>query len=252
MKRILIKNKGITLMEVILVVALVGIMVPIVTLLIKNAFSDSNTLSQRVKIQNAVIALMNKFEQTIKEADIPVANSSFQNNKMLILKPNGETLFTFVPETSTVICEEKDLEGNILATTEYEDITGIDVQLKYGGYGATIELTGGKDNNTYSVNNVYYSRNTISYNDLAEEGKYLLTTIIGSSDGVNAIVESIAKWPNEQVTLTVSTDNFNKWVVSTGNVALPNVTSPTITFTMPDEDVTIIADFEEIMQIKYD
>jgi len=237
------RNAGITLMEIIIVVALIGITVPIVTILIKNAFQNSNTMSDKVEVQTSVTALMNKFEQTIKEATIPVATNSFVNNSITIYKPKGEVIFTFIPEDNTVTCEEKDSEGSIIDKTKYANIELIDVTLKSSGYGALVEITGGENSSEYSLSNVYYSRNTISSDIVAQDGKYLLTTVISDNEQ-NVIIETMEKSKNEEVILEVANAGFKEWVVASDNVTLTNNTDSRITFNMPAQDVVIIASFE--------
>lgn len=244
---ILKKNAGLTLIEVIIVVALLAVATSGIGIMLNNSFKESNTLSGKVHVQNSVVALMNKFEQTIKEASVPIANSDFAGNQIIIFKPNSEVLFTFDSETSIVTCEEKDLEGNLLGKIEYPYIKSINVLLKSSAFGALVDLKGSDGINEYSLNNVYYSRNTISMSELREQGKYLLTTVIGSKDKGNSIIETVARVPGEEITLGISNDGFNKWIVTTGNVYILDKSATTITFTMPSEDVCIIADFDEIL-----
>jgi len=107
-----------------------------------------------------------------------------------------------------------------------------------------VELKGSDGVNEYSLSNVYYSRNTISMDDLKEEGKYLLTTVIGSKDRGNTIIETIPRTPGEHITLSIGSDHFNEWIVTTENVDLSEKDVPQIEFDMPLEDVVIIADFD--------
>ena len=76
------------------------------------------------------------------------------------------------------------------------------------------------------------------------DGKLILTAIIESADGSNPIVEMTKREPGEEVQLIVTEEGFNKWTVLTGNLVLDDETATEITFNMPNENVTIIAEFD--------
>ena len=90
MKR-LKNNAGITLMEVIIVVALMGIIVPVVTVLISNSFKESNTISNKVKIQTSVTALM-KPPKTINVISVKRDLASARMTISIIVVTNAMSL----------------------------------------------------------------------------------------------------------------------------------------------------------------
>jgi prepilin-type N-terminal cleavage/methylation domain-containing protein len=69
-------NKGITLIEVIVVLGVIGLMAPIIMNYVIEAFKNNATLTEKVRIQTTVSALMNNLERNIKEADIPITQSA--------------------------------------------------------------------------------------------------------------------------------------------------------------------------------
>ena len=171
------------MLEVILVVALLGITVPIVTIIISNSFKESESISKKIEIQTSVSALMNKFEEIIKEATVPISDNDLKNNEITIYKTDGgEVNFLFVPLETKVIYKEKDIDGNIVNTQNYNNINYINFKLKSNGFGALIEVAGGEGSSRYELSNIYYSRNTVSSTDLADNGKYVLKTVVGCLD----------------------------------------------------------------------
>lgn len=70
--KILKKSLGFTIAELVVAIALLGLIGLGTGAYISNAFRDSKTLTSKADIQNSVTALMNKMEVVIKTANIPI------------------------------------------------------------------------------------------------------------------------------------------------------------------------------------
>lgn len=242
--KLLKKNEGLTLIEILVAFGIIAILVPVLMNFIPSAFDESIRTSRKVAVQTSVTALMNKFEQTIKEADNPISDNGYVGNELIINKPSGKIIFTYDQPNQKVICNEYDAEENIIETIEYNYISNLNFIVKTGGYGAYVEVNGTNETAQYKLNNTYYSKNTLSSSTTTELGKCLLTTVIGTAGSSNAIVEEVAKDPGESVTVSVTGTGFNRWYVTTGNVTLSNPSATSVTFTMPSNNVVMIADFQ--------
>lgn len=185
-----VKNAGFTLVEVILVLALLAIVGTATGTYISDSFRDNNRLDEKVEIQNSVTALMNKIETSIKEADIPVlvGNAHTYENKFIINGMNEDKEFELINNKVEVS------DGNI-----YENIERVTVTKKTER-GAEIEVVG--LGNKYSLKATYYSQNL-------NVNKIPYTTIRVFSDGTQ-IEEQRSGMIGEEVRLNIDGNSISE------------------------------------------
>lgn len=187
-------NRGVTLVELIVVVALMFIVLPFAWNYINSSIEDSANINNKVAVQSSVNTLMNQLQKDIQEARYPINPNvedyiDVKTDGFLICKPNaydesGEiiyqnVLYKFDEENRRVeIINGVKLIPPESGETEYEiDIsdatTGIYDYIKTFNLekvnnsnnvnnGVKIEIRGEIDQKSgYSLSNVYYTRNTL-------------------------------------------------------------------------------------------
>lgn len=153
-----LKNQfGFTLLEMIIAIALLGLLSLAAGPQIVNAFRDSNKLQNKVEVQNSVTALMNKLETTIKTADVPVFEGTVNSLDFTInrIKMNGDKVpvrFEYYADTKKVNVYEN---GTLIREYMYIDEIKIESADEYG---AEITIVG--EDSQYTLNAAYYTRNT--------------------------------------------------------------------------------------------
>lgn len=179
-------NKGITMIEVIVVIALLFIILPFSWDYINSSLEDNSTLNNKMMVQNSVNSLMNQLQRDIQEARCPI-NPNVTNyidvkeDGFLICKPNGldegnhivyqNVLYKFNESENKVVAEfGLELDGYrpdygiIRAGStigEYNYIKDISLD-RVGDNGIKVYIRGEIDEKSgYTMTNTYYTRNTI-------------------------------------------------------------------------------------------
>lgn len=181
-------NKGVTLIELIVVVALILVAIPIYWYYINMSVKDNATLNDKVAVQTSVNTLMNQLQRDIQEARNPI-NPNTNNytdigdDGFLICKPEASdgkyqsVLYKFNDTTHTVtgtynlklsieVGEDIDILDNTndspdMYVSEYNYINDISLT-KDGETGIKVMIDGEiKDKSHYKLSNTYYTRNTI-------------------------------------------------------------------------------------------
>ncbi|MBP3285235.1 MAG: hypothetical protein J6M02_07040 [Clostridia bacterium] len=176
-------EKGITMVELIIVMAMFFVVLPLIWNYINGAIEDSANVSNKMVVQTTVNQLMNNMQQNVQEASMPVTYSSADlegkenesGGSIEIRKPGGITAtYTYDPDTATVKYEMEDAEDNLLDSAEYGNIAEFIVKRMSSNVdsesgedlmkvnGLKITITGRIDKKSnYSLSNEYYTRNTI-------------------------------------------------------------------------------------------
>lgn len=160
------KNRGFTLVELVVVMAYLGVVTVFFWTILSSASKDSYTLNEKMEVQTSVTALMNIIEQDIQEAKI--YNLSVTERGIIIVdNENGvyelyDIVYSFDKDKRTVTRTQGGTSGT------YSDIVSFSMTPVSGEkYGVEVSITGGKkadggtlDKSRYSLNSTYYSRNT--------------------------------------------------------------------------------------------
>lgn len=162
------RNKGLTLVEIIVVMACLGMVTLFFWSILNSSTEDNYTLTEKMEVQNSVTVLMNIIQQDIQEAKI--YNISGQKG---ILDVSEEPTYKFkdfeyiFDEDSRKVTKEID----DIVVTEYGDIIDFKLEKVENGskYGVEVKITGGKkpmnyeglDKSRYSLNSTFYTRNTV-------------------------------------------------------------------------------------------
>lgn len=185
-------EKGVTMVELIVVVALIFVILPIIWDYINGSILDSANINNKVAVQTTVNKLMNNIEQQVQEASNPVTetvtalhgvaksvddDASGAGGSITIKKPNGVLVsYTYDPEREVVTYNKsvKDGSGETADSAEFDYIVKFDVVplgsnvtsdsgdviMKVNGLKVTI--VGRIDNKSnYTLTNEYFTRNTI-------------------------------------------------------------------------------------------
>lgn len=173
------RNKGVTLIEVIVVVVLIFLVIPLFWNYINSSVEDNATINNKIAVQSTVNALMNRLQQDIQEARCPINPNTTEDEYMdieddgfLICKPeNASVLYKLNKDTGVVtVYYDLSLLGKIengkvknleLGNSEtYNDINSITLT-KIGEKGLKVNIRGEIDSKSgYSLENTYYTRNT--------------------------------------------------------------------------------------------
>ena len=160
------RNKGFTLVEIIVVLACLGTVTVFFWTVLNSASKDSYTINDKIVIQSSVTSLMNIIQEDVQEAKIILTNSG----KKGIVNINGTTYqfgditYTFNEEKKTVTRIEKSGANATYSDIVSFSITAADNTEKYG---VDVSIIGGRkavgetDRLRYSLNSTYYTRNTI-------------------------------------------------------------------------------------------
>lgn len=168
------RNRGITLVEVIIALGILGTITVFFWTILNSSSRDSYTITDKMYVQNSVAKLMNTIEQDIKEAniyDFPdnergiITNSA--DNKIYVfsndIDDTNAIRYTFDSEKYTV---EREKAGS---SVTYDSIISFSMEQIMGEkYGAKVDIIGGKDaegegldKTRYSLSSTYYTRNTL-------------------------------------------------------------------------------------------
>lgn len=191
-------NRGVTLVELIIVVALMFIVLPFAWNYINSSIEDSANINNKVAVQSSVNALMSQLQKDIQEARYPINPNTGEYTKVegkgfLICKPRTfdesgnvveqNVLYKFDEENRIVEVingvqlitpgsGETDYEIDIsdATTGRYDYIKTFKLEKVYNSddvnnrvnNGVKVEIRGEIDQKSgYSLSNVYYTRNTI-------------------------------------------------------------------------------------------
>jgi len=181
-------EKGITMVEVILVMALLFVILPILWDYMNSALVDSANINNKVVVQTSVNQLMNNMQRHVQEASMPitysatdlhgeaasVAEDKIGSDGSIILRKPGNVFVTYSydKERAVVTYVKEDDENPDQA--EYSNIVKFDVvrlgsdMISESGEtvkkvnGLRITITGRIDEKSnYTLTNEYYTRNTI-------------------------------------------------------------------------------------------
>lgn len=159
------ENKGFTLVELIIVMACLGIVLIFFWTMLSSSSEDTSTITEKVEVQNSVTSLMNIIQQDVQEAKI--YNISESEAGIVNIGSNAYSFsnvnYTFDSTKKTVTRETS--EGSSV----YNDIVSFSMERATGSskYGVNVKITGGKksiserDKSRYSLESMFYSRNTI-------------------------------------------------------------------------------------------
>ena len=187
-------NKGVTLVELIIAMALIFIVLPFAWNYINSSIQDNATINNKVAVQSSVNSLMNQLQKDIQEARYPINPNledyiDVKDDGFLICKPNaydeeGNTVYQSViykfdeENRKVTIVNGIRLVPPAMGKTEYgiDDSNAnynefnfikkfiLEKEINSSGVnnGVKVEIRGEIDNKSgYSLNNVYYTRNTI-------------------------------------------------------------------------------------------
>lgn len=187
-------NRGVTLVELIVVVALMFIVLPFAWDYINSSIEDSANINNKVAVQSSVNTLMNQLQKDIQEARYPINPNvedyiDAETEGFLICKPNAydesgkiiyqNVLYKFDEENRSVEIingvkltppESGETEYGIDDTDatmgRYDYIKTFSLEKVYNSNkvnnGVKVEIRGEIDQKSgYSLSNVYYTRNTI-------------------------------------------------------------------------------------------
>lgn len=182
-------NKGITLVELIVVLALILIVIPFAWDYMNSSLEDSATINNKVAVQSSVNALMTQLQRDIQEASRPI-NSNDEDyigskelgadnegrletgtEGFLIRKPDRDgkkqsVLYEFYEDGKKVVVTsgldfEDPTDTSESTVAEYNFIKDIKLK-KVGENGVDVYIRGELDSKSgYTLTNVYYTRNTI-------------------------------------------------------------------------------------------
>ena len=162
------RNRGVTLVELIVVMACLGMVTLFFWWILNSSTEDRYTLTEKMEVQNSVTALLNIIQQDIQEAKI--YNISGQKG---ILDVTGEPTYKFKNFEYVFSVDSRKVTKKIGSevVAEYGDIIAFKLKkVENGGkYGVEVKITGGKkpmdyeglDKSRYSLNSTFYTRNTI-------------------------------------------------------------------------------------------
>lgn len=159
------KNKGFTLVELIVVAACLGLVTMFFWSILNSTSEDSYNINDKIAVQTNVTALMNVIQQDIQESKI----IQLSENKKGILEADytnnvynfSNVTYTFDKSNRVVTRSKGDEVG------KYNDISDFVMEAIEGEkYGAKVEIVGGKkavdefDKSRYTLSTTYYTRNT--------------------------------------------------------------------------------------------
>ena len=171
------KNKGFTLVELIVVLACFVMVTGFFWTMLNSSSEDSYTLNDKVAVQSSVTSLMNIIQQDVQEAKIFTKDS----DEKIIVYINSETsdgaeyylkdvAYIFQKGTRCVFRKTIDAEGKGKTSNTYSDIVEFSMTpvKNSGKYGVEVNIIGGKvnweygehDKSKYELNATYYTRNT--------------------------------------------------------------------------------------------
>lgn len=177
-------NKGITLVELVVVIGLIFLVLPFAWDYMISSVEDSATITNKVAVQNSVQALMNQLQKDIQEGRYPINPTDKYDeidseNGFLICKP-GDTsvIYKFdltkkqVTLKDNLRLEREDLtikavnetpETNVGVYDYIKEITLEKVSDSDGvNNGIKVYIRGEADEKSgFTLTNTYYTRNTI-------------------------------------------------------------------------------------------
>ena len=176
-------NKGFTLIELVIVIALLTGVLGFFWKILDSSSKDAYTINDKIEVQNSVTSLMNIVQQDVQEAKI-------------ILRPDDEYGIFYAEEDSNMIYEGKEyvfgdgtnkkiyefddssktvtrtsIKGENTETGVFNNIIGFSFKKpeKKPNYGVEVDIIGGKkdydsseiDKSRYNLNSTFYTRNTM-------------------------------------------------------------------------------------------
>lgn len=169
------KNKGLTLVELIIVMACLGMVTLFFWTILSSSSEDAYTLTDKVMVQNSVTSLMNTIQKDVQEAKIVTTKIQDKKNvlgilsKEMVANIENENIYFFNANSST---EYEDSDVISIGQIHYNDDT---VKYEFNKANKTVTRTQGKDENvTVAVydNIVAFSISKVN------EGKYGVTVKI--------------------------------------------------------------------------
>ena len=174
-------EKGVTLVELIVVVSLFFVVLPLIWYYINSSIEDSANINNKIVVQTSVNQLMNNMQKHIQEASLPITTSGEDidgeaakiaedgvgsGGSITLNKPNDITVtYKYDPDTASVTYTMRDEDG-VVDTAEFNYIVKFVVkrmeneQHKIGGlYITAVGRIDDKSN--YTLTNEYYTRNTM-------------------------------------------------------------------------------------------
>ena len=170
------KNKGFTLVEVIIVLSCLSMVTLFFWSILNSSSEDSYTLNEKIEVQTSVTSLMNIVQQDIQEAKIYNISAT---EKGIITKVDGEDEYELSGVSYTFDKANRTVERRAGEAVEvYDDIAYFSLTpVKKERYGATVKIIGGKkvevnveieggkevfnetfDKSRYELNSTYYTR----------------------------------------------------------------------------------------------
>ena len=162
------KNKGFTLVELIIVMACLGMVTLFFWSILSSSSEDSYTLNEKMEVQNSVTMLMNIIEQDAKEAKIYNISATEKGILDDFYAPNykfNNIEYSFNESNNTVTRKK----GSDISV--YNNIISFSLIKAEDGekYGVEVKIIGGKepityeglDKSRYTLNSTFYTRNTI-------------------------------------------------------------------------------------------
>ena len=194
-------NKGVTLVELIIAMALIFLVLPFAWDYINSSLLDSATINNKNMVQSSVNALMTQIQRDIQEARCPINPNSetyvdVKNDGFLICKPMVDgsyqsVLYEFNEAEKKVVVKmgielvppgidetEYGIREENITVTEYvyiknfnltqvfdidvDDEVYDDAKVNKVNNGVKVEIRGEIDEKSgYTLTNTYYTRNTI-------------------------------------------------------------------------------------------
>ncbi len=187
-------NKGVTLVELIIAMALIFIVLPFAWNYINSSIQDNAVINNKVAVQSSVNSLMNQLQKDVQEARCPINPNSedyadVKTDGFLICKPNAydeegniiyqSVIYKFDEENRKVTIvngiklnspeigeAEYGIDDSNATYNEFDFIKTFILEKEINSSGVNngikIDIRGEIDSKSgYSLNNVYYTRNTI-------------------------------------------------------------------------------------------
>ena len=178
------KNRGFTLVELIIVMACLSMVTLFFWTILSSSSEDTYTINEKIEVQTSVTSLMNRIQKDIQEAELITVNSDIETGIIIKIEANRyifntnyasggisyetDTIEYLFDEENRTVTRNEGKSSSSVGSVYYNIVSFEMTPVKKDKYGAKVEIVGGRkpidpeetDRSRYELSSTYYTRNT--------------------------------------------------------------------------------------------